>query len=84
MLTEVTELYGKPVYNEKAMLIGEVSDVIVDFESDDIYGIYIESPNPKLVEKGASICIPFRWIKAIDEIILLRKFPDFIPAPKEG
>ncbi|HLH86393.1 MAG TPA: PRC-barrel domain-containing protein [Thermoplasmataceae archaeon] len=83
MLTEITELYGKPVYNDKAILIGEVSDVIVDFEENDIYGLYIERPNPKLVENSASICIPFRWIKAIDEIILLRRFPDFVPAPKE-
>ncbi len=83
MLTEVTELYGMPVYTDKGILLGQVSDVIFDMEIQDIYGIYIENPNAQLVEKGSAISIPYRWIKAIGEIILLRKFPSFLKVPQE-
>lgn len=83
MLTEVTELYHMPVYTDKGVLLGQVSDVIFDMELQDIYGIYLETPNPKIVELGTPVNIPFRWIKSIGEIILLRKFPDFLKAPQE-
>ena len=83
MLTEVTELYGMPVYADKGILLGQVSDVIFDMEIQDIYGIYIENPNSQLVEMGSAVSIPYRWIKAIGEIILLRKFPSFLKVPQE-
>ncbi len=83
MLTEVTELYGMPVYTDKGIMLGQVSDVIFDMEIQDIYGIYIENPNAQLVEMGSAISIPYRWIKAIGEIILLRKFPPFLKVPQE-
>lgn len=83
MLTEVTELYGRPVYTDKGILLGEVSDVIFDMEIQDIYGLYVESSNEALVEMGSAVSIPFRWIRAIGEVILLRKFPPFLKLPQE-
>jgi sporulation protein YlmC with PRC-barrel domain len=82
MLTEVTELYGISVYTDKGVLLGQVNDVIFDMEQQDIYGIYIAQPNPQVVENGSAICVPFRWIKSIGEIILLRKFPTFLKVPQ--
>ena len=83
MLTEVTELYGMSVYTDKGLMLGQVDDVIFDMEQQDIYGIYIASPNPEMVEMGSAVSIPFRWIKSIGEIILLRKFPSFLKIPQE-
>lgn len=82
MLTEVTELFGMPVYTDKGVLLGQVADVIFDMELQDIYGIYVDTPNAQLVEFGSAISIPYRWIKSIGEIILLRKFPSFLKVPQ--
>lgn len=82
MLAEVTELFGMQVYTDKGILLGTVSDVIFDMELQDIYSIYIETPNTQVVENGSAISIPYRWIKAIGEIILLRKFPAFLKVPQ--
>ena len=83
MLTEVTELREMPVYTDKGVIVGTVTDVILDMETQEIYGLYIEHPNADLVEMGSAISIPFRWIKAIGQIILLRKFPSFLKIPQE-
>lgn len=83
MLAEVTELFGMQVYTDKGILLGQVSDVIFDMELQDIYGIYVETPNAQVVEFGSAISIPYRWIKSIGEIILLRKFPSFLKVPQE-
>ncbi len=83
MLAEVTELYGMSVYTDKGVLLGQVNDVIFDMEQQDIYGFYIAQPNSELVEMGSAISVPFRWVKSIGEIILLRKFPSFLKVPQE-
>ncbi|MCL4341044.1 MAG: PRC-barrel domain-containing protein [Candidatus Thermoplasmatota archaeon] len=83
MLTEITELYGRSVYNPQGVLIGEISDIIMDMDREDVYGLYLENPNSKIVENGAAISIPFRWIQAIGEIVILRRFPQAVKAPEE-
>jgi sporulation protein YlmC with PRC-barrel domain len=82
VLSELTELYGRLVYNPHGILLGEVSDIIMDVDREDIYGLYIEHPNPKIVEKGAAISVPFRWIQSIGEIVILRKFPPTVKLPE--
>ncbi len=83
MLAEVTELIGNDVYSDKGILVGTISDVILDIESQYIHGIFVEKSNPSLVESGAAISIPYRWIKAIGQIILLKKFPEFVKVGPE-
>ena len=83
MLTEVTELRDMPVYTDRGVLVGTVTDVILDSETQEIYGLYIDHPNSELVEMSSAISIPFRWIKAIGQIVLLRKFPAFLKIPQE-
>lgn len=76
MLVEITKLFGIKVYTHKGSFVGEISDVIIDFDRDSIYGIYVEESNPDLVENGAAISIPFRMVKSVDEIMLLKSFPE--------
>ena len=83
MMAEVTELFGMPVYTDKGILLGQVTDVILDMDVQDIYGLFIERPNSQLVEFGSAINVPFRWIKSIGEIIVLRKFPPFLKVPEQ-
>lgn len=83
MLAEVTELIGNEVYSDRGILVGTISDVILDMERQYIHGLFVEKTNPSLVEDGVPISIPYRWIKAIGEIILLKKFPEFIKLGSE-
>jgi sporulation protein YlmC with PRC-barrel domain len=76
MLVEITELFGIKVYSHKGTYIGDISDIIIDFDRGSIYGVYLEKSNPDLVENGAAISIPFRMVKSVDEIMLLKNFPE--------
>ncbi|MCL6014378.1 MAG: PRC-barrel domain-containing protein, partial [Candidatus Thermoplasmatota archaeon] len=64
-------LIEKPVYTEKGVLVGNVYDVILDFESGNVYGLLIKDTNSNVVSEGIPISIPFRWIKSIGDAILL-------------
>lgn len=83
MLAEVTELIGIDVYTDKGMLVGTIEDIILDIEDQSIHGLYIEKSNPSLVERGAAISVPYRWIKAIGEIVLLKMFPGFVKVDEQ-
>lgn len=83
MLTEISEFTGMKVYSDRGKFVGAVNDIIVDLDRQCIHGLYIENPNPELVENGSSISIPYRWIKSVGEIILLKRFPSFVKQPEE-
>ncbi len=76
MLIEMSRLVGIKIYTNKGTLVGSVDDLIVDFEHSHVYGLYVEGSNTDLVENGASISIPYRMVKAIDEIVILKAFPE--------
>lgn len=75
MLLEATELIGRQVYTNDARLLGEVSNLVVDMESARIDGIFISETNSLLVDDSASVNVPFRWVAAVNDVIILRHFP---------
>lgn len=78
MLSKVTNLENLKVYTDKGIFVGNVDDVILDFEKGSIYGLYVENTNAELVEAGASISIPYRLVKTVGHVILLKGFPEFV------
>ena len=76
MHIEMPKLFDLKIYTNKGSLIGTIDDIIVDFERGQVYGLYVERSNADLVENGASISIPYRMVKAVDEIVILKAFPE--------
>ncbi|MHB8360412.1 MAG: PRC-barrel domain-containing protein [Thermoplasmataceae archaeon] len=74
-MPEISEIINMDVYSEKAILVGKVSDMIIDLDTGSIYGILIKESNPNIVDGGAPISIPYRWVKSVGDAIILRKFP---------
>lgn len=78
MMTELLEIIGLEVYTDDAMYLGSVDNLVVDVDSRNIYGIYVRNTNPLLVEESKSVLIPFRWIDAVGDMVLLKHFPDYV------
>lgn len=75
MLTEITNLQDLEVITDKGLSLGRVEDIIVDLESGEVYELLISETNEELVEDGASVGVPFRWVQSISRVILLKHFP---------
>ena len=75
MLVELTEIIGRQVYTNDARLLGDVSNVVVDIENAKVDGIFVAESNQLLVEDSASVNVPFRWVSAVNDIVLLNYFP---------
>jgi sporulation protein YlmC with PRC-barrel domain len=80
MMTELLEMVGLEVYTDDALYLGNVDNIVVDVDSRNMYGIYIRNTNPLLVEDSRSVLVPFRWIGAVGDMVLLKHFPGYISA----
>ena len=62
---------------EKSVFVGEVEDVLIDVESKKMESLVVGKLNQELVDiknyKGLKI--PFRIIRAIGDIVLIRHLP---------
>ncbi|MBO4355173.1 MAG: PRC-barrel domain-containing protein [Methanomicrobium sp.] len=82
MKTQVTELFGMEVYTEKAIRVGIVDDAILNVDSKKIDFLAVSELNPELIQlKGfKGIKIPYRIIRSIGDIIIIRHFSNMFPS----
>lgn len=78
METDVTNLIGLEIFTDKGYKLGTVDDIMLDTESQSIYGLYVERTNEGLVEDGVPVLVPYRWVRAVGDVILLKRFPAFV------
>ena len=45
-------------------------------------GLFIGETNPLLVEESKAVNVPFRWIGAVGDVILLKYFPKRVTTKK--
>ncbi len=75
MLVEMTELLGRQLYTPDGRLLGEIDNVVVDVEGSKIDGLYIAESSPLLVDDSKPVNVPYRWVSAVNDVVLLKYFP---------
>ncbi len=84
MLEEVSEMIGLQVYTKTGLFLGTVNNVVMDLDEGKVDGIFVGDTNPLLVEDSKSVSVPFRWVSAVGDIVLLRYFPKRVSISKSG
>ncbi|TFG56008.1 MAG: photosystem reaction center subunit H [Methanomassiliicoccus sp.] len=84
MLEEASELIGMQVYTPNGVFLGNVNNLVIDVENRKVDGLFVSESNPLLVEDSKAVNVPFRWIQAIGDIILLKYFPKRVTARRPG
>ena len=82
MLVEMTELMGRQIYTPDGRLLGEVDNVVVDVESAKVDGLYIDETSPMLVEDSRPTNVPYRWVSAVNDVVLQKYFPRRVSVKK--
>ncbi|HTS33999.1 MAG TPA: PRC-barrel domain-containing protein [Thermoplasmata archaeon] len=82
MLVEMTELLGRQIYTPDGRLLGEVDNVVVDVEAAKVDGLYVDESSPMLVEDSRSTNVPYRWVSAVNDVVLLKYFPKRVSLKK--
>ena len=76
MLHEASRLPGLTVYTRSGKRLGVVHDVLFDTSQRIVAALLITGTTPNLVKGGANIILPYRWVQNLDDVVILRHFPD--------
>jgi sporulation protein YlmC with PRC-barrel domain len=83
VLNEASRLPGLTVYTRNGERLGVVHDVLFDTAQRIVAALLITGTTPRLVKGGANIIIPYRWVQNLDDVVILRHFPEKLEFTEE-
>ncbi len=73
MQADITSILGLEVYTQRGIFVGKVDDAVLDPENGTISGLALGSINKELFDqKGKGIVIPYKWVTAVGDIVIMR------------
>jgi len=79
----VTDFINLPVYTNRGIYVGEVRDVIIDVDERRVDKLVLTNTRKEMVEQGMDVAVPYRWVSAVGDIIILSYFPEKVEIPRE-
>ncbi len=73
MIGEISTLLGLKVYTDEGRYVGVVKDLIIDVEKRQISKLAISEFNKTLIDsKAKGILLPYRLVKAVGDIVIVK------------
>jgi sporulation protein YlmC with PRC-barrel domain len=83
---DISEMFGKDVFTDKAFYCGKVSDVEFDLARFKVRAVVIEAAKGtflgKIVGGKKGIIVPYQMVQAIGDVVLIKHIST--PVPEEG
>ncbi len=80
---EVTSFLKLPVYTRAGTFIGHVRNVFLDMDEKRVSSLLVTNTNPSIVEGTVDVAVPYRWVNAVGDIIILSHFPERVTTKKK-
>ena len=71
----LSQLSGLQVYLPNGRLLGVVHDAVVEHASLSCTHLFVKDTPDDLVEGSINVAVPWRWIRSIGDVVILRWFP---------
>ena len=72
---EITTLVGREVYSNNGVFVGEVEDLRLDLDRQEVTGLALHQVNTELfdqeVRTARGIILPYRWVQAVGDVIIV-------------
>ncbi|HJJ72026.1 MAG TPA: PRC-barrel domain-containing protein [Methanocorpusculum sp.] len=77
MKWQILQLFGMKVYSDKAVYLGKVEDVVLDVTNKKVSGLALTNVNRDAIDTKnyTGVIIPYRIVKEVGDIILVRHIP---------
>jgi sporulation protein YlmC with PRC-barrel domain len=74
MEIQLSSLYGQDLYTDRGIYVGKIEDVSVDIKEKRVSGLAVKNVNPNAFGgvKKKGVIIPYRWVTAIGDIVLIK------------
>jgi len=80
---EVTSFLKLPVYTRSGTYIGHVRNVFLDMDEKRVSSLLVTNTNPSIVEGTVDVAVPYRWVNAVGDIVILSHFPERVTTKKK-
>lgn len=84
---EITNLVGREVYTNKGVYLGEVEDLRLDLDSEQVTGLALHQLNRELFASEANaargVIVPYRWVQAVGDVVIVSDIVERIQREKE-
>ena len=80
---EVTSFLKLPVYTRGGTYVGHVRNVFFDMDEKCVSSLLVTNTNPSLVEGTVDVAVPYRWVNAVGDIVILSHFPERVTTRKK-
>ncbi len=80
----VTDFINLPVYTNRGIYVGEVRNVLIDVDEKCVAKLILTETNKNIVEGGMDVAVPYRWVAAVGDIIILSYFPERVEIPSKS
>ncbi|CAI49944.1 PRC domain protein [Natronomonas pharaonis DSM 2160] len=84
---EITSLVGREVYSNNGVFVGEVEDLQLNLDRESVTGLALGELNRELfaghVPSSDGVIVPYRWVRAVGDIILVNDAVEKIQEPEE-
>ena len=84
---EITTLVGREVYTNNGVFLGEVEDLRLDLEAEEVTGLALHELNRELFEAEArearGVIVPYRWVQAVGDVVIVNDLAERVQRAKD-
>ena len=84
---EITSLVGREVYSNNGVFVGEVEDLRLDLDGEQVTGLAIGEVNEELfrdrLDGSRGVIVPYRWVRAVGDVVLVNDVIERMHDPEE-
>lgn len=85
---EITTLVGREVYTNNGVFLGEVEDLRLNLDAQQVTGLALHELNRELfAEESANargVIIPYRWVQSVGDVIIVNDLAERVQQAKEN
>lgn len=83
---EITTLVGREVYSNNGVFVGEVEDLRLDLDREEVTGLALHQLNTELfdaeTQKARGVIIPYRWVQAVGDVVIVNDIVERLTQPE--
>ena len=84
---EITNLVGREVYTNDGVFLGEVENLRLDVDQQQVTGLALHDLNRELFEQerreAQGVIIPYRWVQSVGDIVIVNDLAERIKRQDE-
>ena len=84
---EITSLVGREIYSKNGVYVGEIEDIRLNLDDEQVTALAVANLNPELFEDLAhgsrGVLVPYRWVRAVGDVVLVNDIVERLAETEE-